>query len=246
MKQSSIVSEYIDNPLLLDGYKFDLRIYVALTSVNPLRIYIYEEGLVRFATVKYSTALSGAKHNQYTHLTNYSLNKHNAAFQENQNAERDDEGSKQSITAFRRKLVAMGYDDKLLFSQIEDILIKTILSVEHIVNNAVDMFLPHKNNCFELFGFDILVDDKLKPWLLEVNLTPALSCDSPLDQKVKSNCIADLFSLAGVVKLDQRIQADSSSKHASMAYGGKPGDSLSQLMRKPQNQATKTSHHSAV
>ena len=56
-----IVSEYIDNPLLLDGFKFDLRIYVALLSVNPLRIYIYEEGLVRLATVKYTSAISGAK-----------------------------------------------------------------------------------------------------------------------------------------------------------------------------------------
>jgi len=80
LKQSSIVCEYIDNPLLLDGYKFDLRIYVALMSVNPLRLYIYEEGLVRLATIKYTQATAGAKYNQYTHLTNYSLNKHNAAF----------------------------------------------------------------------------------------------------------------------------------------------------------------------
>ena len=80
LKQSSIVCEYIDNPLLLDGYKFDLRIYVALMSVNPLRIYIYEEGLVRLATIKYTQATAGSKYNQYTHLTNYSLNKHNAAF----------------------------------------------------------------------------------------------------------------------------------------------------------------------
>ena len=80
LKQSSIVCEYLDNPLLLDGYKFDLRIYVALMSINPLRIYIYDEGLVRLATVKYEKAIAGAKENQYKHLTNYSLNKHNAAF----------------------------------------------------------------------------------------------------------------------------------------------------------------------
>jgi tubulin polyglutamylase TTLL5 len=48
-----IVSRYLDNPLLIDGYKFDLRIYVAITSINPLRIYMYEEGLTRFATEKY-------------------------------------------------------------------------------------------------------------------------------------------------------------------------------------------------
>lgn len=63
LKQSSIVCEYIDNPLLLDGYKFDLRIYVALTSINPLRIYIYDEGLVRLATIKYTQATAGSKYN---------------------------------------------------------------------------------------------------------------------------------------------------------------------------------------
>ena len=53
----------------------------------------------------------------------------------------------------------MGIDDNLLFAKIEDILIKTIISVEHIVNNAVEMFVPFKNtNCFEMFGFDVLID----------------------------------------------------------------------------------------
>jgi hypothetical protein len=49
-----IASEYIDNPLCIDDYKFDLRIYVAITSINPLRVYVYDEGLARFATVKYN------------------------------------------------------------------------------------------------------------------------------------------------------------------------------------------------
>ena len=45
-----VVCEYVNKPLLLDGYKFDLRVYVAMTSINPLRVYIYEDGLARFAT----------------------------------------------------------------------------------------------------------------------------------------------------------------------------------------------------
>ena len=49
-----IASEYLNDPLLVDDYKFDLRVYVALTSLNPLRIYVYDEGLTRFATAKYS------------------------------------------------------------------------------------------------------------------------------------------------------------------------------------------------
>lgn len=94
------------------------------------------------------------------------------------------------------------------------------------------MFVPFKStNCFELFGFDVLIDDKMEPWLLEVNLTPAMSCDSPLDQKVKSNCIADLLSLAGVVQIDARNSSDATNKKAQMAYGGNQGDSLSKMMR---------------
>ena len=53
-EKSYVVSEYINNPLLFNGFKFDLRIYVAITSIHPLKLYIYEEGLTRFATTKYN------------------------------------------------------------------------------------------------------------------------------------------------------------------------------------------------
>jgi hypothetical protein len=176
-----VASEYIGRPFLIDGFKFDLRVYVAVTSINPLRIYVYEDGLCRFATSKY-TELIDVKKAKFTHLTNYSLNKNSANFVNNTDAMQDDVGSKWSLVAFRTRLRKMGHDDDLLFKKINDLIIKTVISVEHIVNNANDMFCPYpKYNCFELFGFDVLVDSEVEPWLLEVNLTPALGCDSPLD-----------------------------------------------------------------
>ena len=71
-----LVSEYVSNPLLINGLKFDLRIYVVITCVNPLRFYLYEDGLVRFATEKFSLAPE-KMNNKFVHLTNYSINKHN-------------------------------------------------------------------------------------------------------------------------------------------------------------------------
>eukprot|EP00002_Diphylleia_rotans_P023257 TRINITY_DN4572_c0_g1_i6.p1 TRINITY_DN4572_c0_g1~~TRINITY_DN4572_c0_g1_i6.p1 ORF type:complete len:321 (+),score=56.63 TRINITY_DN4572_c0_g1_i6:281-1243(+) len=55
-----------------------------------------------------------------------------------------------------------------------------------------------RRNCFEIFGYDIILDKELRPWLLEVNLSPSLSCDTPLDHKIKANLIADVLNIAGV------------------------------------------------
>ena len=60
-EQSYVVCHYIMNPLLINSLKFDMRIYVALTSINPLRIYMYQEGLVRFATVEYENSREAMK-----------------------------------------------------------------------------------------------------------------------------------------------------------------------------------------
>ena len=73
----------------------------------------------------------------------------------------------------------------------------------HYFNN-----LNVNNGCFELFGFDILLDSNLNPWLLEVNLSPSMNCDSPLDQKIKSELIAECFNLSRVVPLNMRNKED--------------------------------------
>ncbi|EUB60336.1 Tubulin polyglutamylase TTLL5 [Echinococcus granulosus] len=196
-----IVSKYVSNPLLIDGFKFDLRLYVAVTSYCPLTIYIYEEGLVRFATVRYQ---KGSKHykNLCMHLTNYSVNKKNRFFVHNDDADIEDFGNKWSLGALLRYLRGEGKDTAALMLRIEDIIIKAFIAVEDPINQACRLFMSSKFNCFELYGFDVIVDENLRPWLLEVNLSPSLACDTPLDFKVKSNMLSDLLNLAGIICYD--------------------------------------------
>jgi hypothetical protein len=79
-KTPQVACQYIDNPLLFNGYKFDLRVYVALTSMCPLRIYMYREGLARLATILYNSIPEDKNTSKFSHLTNYSINKHNTNF----------------------------------------------------------------------------------------------------------------------------------------------------------------------
>ena len=73
--KQAVVQEYIPNPLLIDGRKFDLRLYVCVTSVEPLIAYLFDDGLGRFATHPYQKPSSSNKAQKTVHLTNYSVNK---------------------------------------------------------------------------------------------------------------------------------------------------------------------------
>ena len=99
------MSHYISNPLTVDKLKFDLRIYVAVTSLSPLRIYMYEEGLVRFATAEYTVPTNAgitSQKNRFIHLTNYSINKKNQQGAIASHTAKDEAcGSKWSFKALR-------------------------------------------------------------------------------------------------------------------------------------------------
>jgi len=202
IKDNCIISRYINNPLLINGIKFDIRLYVVVTSMDPWRIYIYKEGIARFASETYSS--DGSKSNRFSHLTNYSINKKHEKYIQNLNLGTDDEGNKWSISALSRYLESIGVDMNLLWSRIYDIIIKSFLSIDTHVYTAIKKIPGFKNNCFEVYGFDILIDSNLRPWILEANLSPSFATDSPLDLAIKSNLITDVFNLIGIRKMDRR------------------------------------------
>ena len=96
----------------------------------------------------------------------------------------------------------------LLWSKIYDVIIKALLCAEHPIVQAMKRNCSYRTNCFELYGFDVLIDSDLKPWLLEINLSPSLNPDdSAMDHVIKSNLVADTFNLVGVMKFDRRRES---------------------------------------
>lgn len=77
------------------------------------------------------------------------------------NADQDDTGHKWSLAALSKYLESIGVDLNLLWSKIYDVIIKSLLSVDSIVYGHLKK-LPNRNNCFELLGYDILIDSELK------------------------------------------------------------------------------------
>ncbi|XP_032428552.1 tubulin polyglutamylase TTLL7 isoform X2 [Xiphophorus hellerii] len=201
-----IVQEYLDKPFLMEGYKFDLRIYILVTSCDPLRIFLYNDGLVRMGTEKYHSPNEANLTQLYMHLTNYSVNKHNENFER---YEAVDRGSKRSISWFIEFLSINNYDVSKFWEDISELVVKTLIVAEPHVLHAYRMCRagqpPGSDSvCFEVLGFDILLDRKLKPWLLEINRAPSFGTDQKLDYDVKKGVLLNALELLNIRASDKK------------------------------------------
>lgn len=163
--------------------------------------------------MKYSKKASSST-KRYMHLTNYSVNKHSKHFIKNTGAENSGIGSKWSIRALRAYLAKEGIDDEKVWANIEGLVIKTLMAVEPDVLIRSKQYGITRNNCFEVMGFDVLLDHSLKPWLLEVNTSPSLSSSSPLDKYIKTQLMTDAMHCCGVPPVDGKKELERSNKKA--------------------------------
>ncbi|XP_076161745.1 tubulin monoglutamylase TTLL4 [Ptiloglossa arizonensis] len=216
-KRAVVVQQYLSRPKLISDAKFDLRLYVLVTSFNPLRIYIYPDGLVRFASVKYTDDINYLS-DRFMHLTNYSINKTNATYTSNDCVD-SCSGHKWTLKTLWSYLEKEHVNISKLWASMKDIVIKTMIAGESSINTLSKANMSSRYCCYELFGVDILLDENLKPWLLEVNISPSLQSSSPLDIAIKGPLIKNVFNIAGYqlphslsteeeAKLMQRYQLD--------------------------------------
>nr|XP_015096169.2 tubulin polyglutamylase TTLL7 [Vicugna pacos] len=142
----------------------------------------------------------------YMHLTNYSVNKHNERFERD---ETENKGSKRSIRWFTEFLQANQHDVAKFWSDISELVVKTLIVAEPHVLHAYRMCRPgqppgSESVCFEVLGFDILLDRKLKPWLLEINRAPSFGTDQKIDYDVKRGVLLNALKLLNIRTSDKR------------------------------------------
>lgn len=190
-----VVQKYLKNPLLLKGHKFDMRIYVLVTSMNPLEAFLYKEGFARITTELYDLDPDNLD-NIFIHLTNYAVQKNNLQSNANQSNENAFGGSKISLRQLRAKLEERGINWAKIWVQVQEIILKSLI--------ACQQDIPSNPNCFELFGYDIIIDDNLKCYLLEINSSPSLARDYILDDLIKQQLIDDIIDVVDPINFDRQ------------------------------------------
>eukprot|EP01065_Artemidia_motanka_P032794 TRINITY_DN39776_c0_g1_i1.p1 TRINITY_DN39776_c0_g1~~TRINITY_DN39776_c0_g1_i1.p1 ORF type:complete len:811 (+),score=154.89 TRINITY_DN39776_c0_g1_i1:52-2484(+) len=175
---SWVIQRYVERPMLIDGRKFDIRVWVLLDSSQ--RIYVYREGVMRTSSAQYnSNDLSDA----LAHLTNHAVQERGpmyGAFEKgNEMWYRDFDEYLQKSTGGRRTFA------QDIEPQLKECIARTLTAARPYLHAPTPPM-----RCFQLFGFDFMVDESYRVWLLEVNGSPMIADD------LRNRMVADLLSLA--------------------------------------------------
>ncbi|NP_001342648.1 probable tubulin polyglutamylase TTLL9 isoform 4 [Mus musculus] len=184
--ENYVAQRYVENPYLIGGRKFDLRVYVLVMSYIPLRAWLYRDGFARFSNTRFTL---NSIDDHYVHLTNVAVQKTSPDYHLKK-------GCKWMLQRFRQYLASKHGPKAVetLFSDMDNIFIKSLQSVQKVIISD--------KHCFELYGYDILIDQDLKPWLLEVNASPSLTASSQEDYELKTCLLEDTLH---VVDMEARL-----------------------------------------
>jgi hypothetical protein len=256
-----VLQEYVPRPLLLGGLKFDLRLYVMLAGLDPLRVFLCKTGMVRFCTEAYEAPSKDNMKNTCMHLTNYSVNKHHDNFTRakrmgnDSGSSTEDEqgkshkqeqgfeniGSKRLLQSVLAQMRDQGRNVEGMWKQVQQLVVKTVHAMQPTLqaeydkwdsdtwrrherkqqlrkelkqggfkfgknksssfgevggcnsadagheigprdsqkeNGNVGVLKESNCRCFHIIGFDVLLDEDLKPWLLEINHSPSFNIEA--------------------------------------------------------------------
>jgi hypothetical protein len=190
--QHVVVQRYVADPHLLDGFKYTLRWYVAITCADPLVVHVFDDGFTKLTSRPYRVDAASLS-DRYIHLTNPDVQATNpeVAISERNLTRR----------AYRKRLTAEGHDAKALHRAARRAIVTCVLAArEHLVRSRLG-----EGRTMELLGFDVLIDAHLHPWVIEATLSPSITVEAAPttraareEAELKGRMARDLLELVGV------------------------------------------------
>jgi hypothetical protein len=204
-----VVQRYIDRPFLIDGCKGHCRIYGLITSAEPLRAYVYSEGIVRLAPQPYAPDAAGGAS---MHITNTALHVGDPRLVISKDAAQDDVGAVRSLAAMLRHMAAAGLDPQAVFGEIKALVewYVRLLAADGLFARQAALG-PPRGFPSKLFGLDVLVDADGHPWLIEMQRTPAAR-GQPLVEKINGEMYKSIFAMAQQPLIDDTTPADEAER----------------------------------
>ena len=219
--ERAVVQEYLPNPLLVNGLKFDLRLYVVLTCASPLQAFLSTRGVARFASHPWRPVDPSNQSDLFMHLSNSSINQVASGV-----------SNKWELPRLWAHLAEQGADIEALWQRIHRLVGLTLVAMQPTIAHAYSTAFslqfgsgrrrgvsaaaalagtddeisppsarldarPEARRCFQVLGFDVMLDAELSPWLLEVNHSPsmALAGNEPLEVEAKCSVIKAALKL---------------------------------------------------
>lgn len=193
-----VVQRYIANPCLVDGKKSHIRLYMLISSVNPLRIYLFRDGIVRFAPEPYRRA-AGWLDRPGIHITNTALHVDHPDLVLSDDPDEEASGNIWSLSAFLDHLGREGASVSSLWSRFEDLATRLALVIRHtgLFREQARQPMPHAYPP-KLLGMDVLLDETLQPWLMEIQRTPATGGRGAVVKKVNNRVFTTIARMSAV------------------------------------------------
>lgn len=139
------------------------------------------------------------------HLTNTGINEKSRKYRFPKNFT-DETANKWSLATYRKFLKKKKININIIFEKIKDIIIKTIISGQISIINLESKMRVEDRSMFNVFGFDVIIDDKLNPSLLEVNSRPSMNFYDKMDKVVKTNIMVDTLNIVGIVPFSHEFR----------------------------------------
>jgi hypothetical protein len=175
-----VVQKYIEKPLLFNERKFDIRVWALLDQ--DMTIFYFKEWYIRLSSEKFSLN-DKDQENQYVHLTNNAIQKYSA------NYGKLESGNILSWLDLKVNTLNSPYLQELINKKTKGTFTKILEKIKELIKTCFlavksKINMNERRNCFEIFGFDFMLDVDLNVWVIEVNTNPSIDESNALLSKI--------------------------------------------------------------